>query len=177
MAQVCPPCSLKDFVALKIQFSWFRGREVQIQKLGDSVKQERWNFGLLGIPGPTGFWPSFRQIIGAIQGMQSRESNSPNGNQSRAGFLHINPPTLPHQGLQTLALVKFPISSNLLLVLVIKSKLCSKHKVLLIGSFLSLTPKISYILVRLLRGRVGQEGRKFNSLVTRAGLRGHYKSG
>lgn len=43
--------------------------------------------------------------------------------------------------------------------------------------FLSLSSKISYILARLLKGGVDEEGRKFNSLVTRVGLRGHSKSG
>lgn len=56
------------------------------------MKQEKWNFDLLGVPGPAGFWPSFRLLVGAVQGIQRGESNSPNGSQSRA---NIDPPMLP----------------------------------------------------------------------------------
>ena len=59
------------------------------------MKQEKWNFDLLGVPGPVGFWSSFRSLIRALQRMQRGDSNSPNGGQNRADFLHVNLLTLP----------------------------------------------------------------------------------
>lgn len=76
------------------------------------MKQEKWYFDLLGVPGPIGFWPSLRLLIKAIRGMQREDSNSLNGSQGKTDLLHVNPPTLLQEGLQTLASAKFPISSN-----------------------------------------------------------------
>lgn len=102
---------------------------------------KKWYLDLLSVPVLVGFWPSFRLLIRAIQGMQSRESNSPNGSPSKLGFLHsptLNPPCKPTHfaptGAPDFGLSQIPISSNLLLVLVIQPKVCSKHRFLLIGS-------------------------------------------